>query len=225
MAGRRLGARVAQRGDDVLLYGLDERARVERTAVDGRLRMEELVCDGALVSTPAGSTAYNLSAHGPILPINAQLLALTPISPFRPRRWRGALLPYDAKIRIEVLEPTSRVTNAAADHTEVAQVASVDIFILREKTLQLMFDPDHNLDERILLLTGSAEEMNELVRIGAPVSSVNVGGLHFSAGKKEMLPFVFVDEPDLKAFGRLLDMGTTLSLHNTSTSSGSPSSQ
>jgi NAD+ kinase len=136
--------------NEVSLFRTTYQAAKLRISVDGRLRMEELVCDGALVSTPAGSTAYNLSAHGPILPINAQLLALTPISPFRPRRWRGALLHYNARIRIDVLEPSLRVTSAAADHTEVARVASVDIYIVGEKTLLLMFDADHNLDERIL---------------------------------------------------------------------------
>ena len=98
-----------------------------RLLVDGVVRMEKLVCDGVLVSTPAGSTAYNLSAHGPILPLEAQLLALTPISAFRPRRWRGALLDYDAAIGFEVLDPADRLMNAAADHFEVAQVATVDV--------------------------------------------------------------------------------------------------
>ena len=98
-----------------------------RISIDGQVRLEELICDGVLVATPAGSTAYNLSAHGPILPINAPLLALTPISPFRPRRWRGALLPNGAKIRIEVLEADKRPVSAVADHCETRSVTRVDV--------------------------------------------------------------------------------------------------
>ena len=113
-------------------------------------KMEELICDGVLVATPAGSTAYNLSAHGPILPINAPLLALTPISPFRPRRWRGALLPNVAKIRIDVLEPDKRPVSAVADHFETRSVVSVEVEEERSIDLFMMFDPGHNLDERIL---------------------------------------------------------------------------
>jgi len=118
--------------------------------VDGRIRMDNLICDGVLVATPAGSTAYNLSAHGPILPLGSRLLALTPISAFRPRRWRGALLPYGAKIEIEVLDPMARVVNAAADHQEVLQVARVEVEVDETRILRLMFDTDHGLDERIL---------------------------------------------------------------------------
>ena len=121
-----------------------------KIAVDGKVRMDELICDGILVSTPAGSTAYNLSAHGPILPIDAPLLALTPISPFRPRRWRGALLPNDAKVRIEVLEPDKRPVSAVADHTETRAVTRVEVEQASGIDLFLMFDPGHNLDERIL---------------------------------------------------------------------------
>lgn len=120
-------------------------------SVDGRVRMPELVCDGALVSTPAGSTAYNLSAHGPILPMNAPLLTLTPISPFRPRRWRGALLPNSAKITFEVLEPFKRPVSAAGDHYEIRDVMQVDIEQDNNVELFMMFDPGHDLDERILL--------------------------------------------------------------------------
>ena len=98
-----------------------------KIVVDGKVRMEELVCDGVLVATPAGSTAYNLSAHGPILPINAPLLALTPISPFRPRRWRGALLPNDVKVTIQVLEPEKRPVSAVADHFETRGVIRVEV--------------------------------------------------------------------------------------------------
>lgn len=121
-----------------------------RIAVDGRVRLEELVCDGVLVSTPAGSTAYNLSAQGPIIPINAPLLALTPMSPFRPRRWRGALLPNHAKLRITVLEAEKRPVSAVADHFEVRDVAEVSVEEDRTTSLPLLFDPGHSLDERIL---------------------------------------------------------------------------
>jgi NAD+ kinase len=112
--------------------------------------MGELICDGVLVSTPAGSTAYNLSAHGPILPITAPLLALTPISPFRPRRWRGALLPNDACVLIEVLEPEKRPVSAVADHTEFRNVVAVEIAEASAVNIFMMFDPGHTLAERIL---------------------------------------------------------------------------
>jgi NAD+ kinase len=121
-----------------------------RISVDGKIRMDELICDGVLVSTPAGSTAYNLSAHGPILPINAPLLAMTPISPFRPRRWRGALLPNDAQVLIEVLEPEKRPVSAVADHTEFRDVASVEVVEESGIDILMMFDPGHTLAERIL---------------------------------------------------------------------------
>jgi len=120
-----------------------------RVSVDGKVRMDELLCDGALVSTPAGSTAYNLSAHGPILPIDAQLLALTPISAFRPRRWRGALLSHKAKVRFEVLEAGKRPVSAVADHTEVRHVVQVDVEENRDIKLKLLFDKGYSLDERI----------------------------------------------------------------------------
>ncbi len=121
-----------------------------RISVDGRVRMEELAADGILVATPAGSTAYNLSANGPILPLNAPLLALTPISPFRPRHWRGALLPEVARIRIEVLEAQKRPVSAVADHREVRSVQEVEIAMDRSVDLVLLHDPGHSLDERIL---------------------------------------------------------------------------
>src|SRR5262249_51304006 len=121
-----------------------------RILVDGDERMAELLCDGIIVSTPAGSTAYNFSAYGPILPIDSQLLALTPISAFRPRRWRGALLPHRATVRIEVLEADRRGVSAAADNRETRDVMAVDISEDSEAELTLLFDPGHALDQRIL---------------------------------------------------------------------------
>jgi len=118
--------------------------------IDGSTRMTELICDGVLVATPAGSTAYNLSAHGPILPIDSELLAVTPISAFRPRRWRGALLPMQAVIRFEILEPAKRPVSAVADATEVRDVDWVEARVARDISLRLLFDPGHSLDERIL---------------------------------------------------------------------------
>ena len=118
--------------------------------VDGKERLPELMADGVLVATPAGSTAYNLSAQGPIIPINAPLLALTPISPFRPRRWRGALLPDRARVTIQVLDPERRPVAAVADHAEVRSVREVDIGMDHTISMQMLFDPGHSLDERIL---------------------------------------------------------------------------
>ena len=120
-------------------------------AIDGKLRMEELICDGVLVATPAGSTAYNLSANGPILPLEAELLALTPISPFRPRRWRGALLPSASVIEFEVHEARKRPISAVADQMEVRDVAHVKVAIDRSISLTLLFDPEYALDDRISL--------------------------------------------------------------------------
>jgi len=121
-----------------------------RILIDGRERLPELAGDGVLVATPAGSTAYNLSAQGPIIPIGAPLLAVTPISPFRPRRWRGALLPDTAVVAIEVLEGDKRPVAAVADHDEVRFVRMVEIRMDRTLAMQMLFDPGHNLDERIL---------------------------------------------------------------------------
>jgi NAD+ kinase len=118
--------------------------------VDGKERMPELLGDGVLVATPAGSTAYNLSAQGPIVPIDASLLALTPISPFRPRRWRGALLPDRARVTVKVLDPERRPVAAVADHTEVRNVREVEIGMDYPISMQMLFDPGHSLDERIL---------------------------------------------------------------------------
>jgi len=118
--------------------------------IDGKVRMTELVCDGVLVATPAGSTAYNLSAHGPIIPISAKVLALTPISAFRPRRWRGALLSHTARVRISVLEADKRPVSAVADNFEVRDVVSVNIVEDRQRRLIMLFDVGHSLEERIL---------------------------------------------------------------------------
>jgi NAD+ kinase len=136
--------------NEVSLFRQIYQAAKLKIAVDGTTRMEELICDGVLVSTPAGSTAYNLSAHGPILPINAPLLALTPISPFRPRRWRGALLPNDANVTIDVLEPDKRPVSAVADHTEFRDVVKVEVQEESGTDILMMFDPGHTLAERIL---------------------------------------------------------------------------
>ena len=112
--------------------------------------MEELSCDGCLVATPAGSTAYNLSAHGPIIPLDARILALTPISAFRPRRWRGALLPHEAQVSFEVLEADKRPVSATADSFEVRRVRRVDVCERRDINLTMMFDPGRSFEERVL---------------------------------------------------------------------------
>ena len=113
--------------------------------------MEELVCDGVLVATPAGSTAYNFSARGPILPLSANMLALTPIAPFRPRRWTGAILPDDVAVTLRVLEAAERPVAAVADQVEVRNVAEVRVTLDRKRALTLLFDPEHALDERIAM--------------------------------------------------------------------------
>lgn len=118
--------------------------------IDGKTRLQELICDGILVCTAAGSTAYNLSAHGPILPMGSNVMALTPISAFRPRRWRGAILPHTARLAFDVLEQDKRPVSAVADYTEVRNVASVEVHEDRSIKLRILFDPEHNLEERIL---------------------------------------------------------------------------
>jgi len=136
--------------NEVSLLRQTRQAAKLRIVVDDKVRIEELICDGALVSTPAGSTAYNLSAHGPILPIDAALLALTPISAFRPRRWRGALLPHRARTRFEILEATKRPVSAVADDMEVRDVTIVEVAEDRSVSVTLLFDEGRSLDERIL---------------------------------------------------------------------------
>lgn len=121
-----------------------------RISIDGKVRMSELVCDGALVSTPAGSTAYNLSAHGPIIPIDARVMALTPISAFRPRRWRGALLAHTARVTFEVLEADKRPVSAVADNVEIRDVIEVHVSEDRAVSLSMLFDAGRSLEERVL---------------------------------------------------------------------------
>lgn len=121
-----------------------------KVTVDGKERIPELVCDGAMVATPAGSTAYNLSAHGPIIPIGSDLLALTPISPFRPRRWKGALIPHTSRICFDILTPQKRPVSAVADFTEVRRVSRVEICENRSKSVRLLYDPEHALEERFI---------------------------------------------------------------------------
>jgi len=132
-----------------LLRETRQAAKIE-IRIDGVVRLPELICDGILASTPAGSSAYNLSAHGPIIPLGADLLALTPISAFRPRRWRGALLPSSAHIEFRVLEADKRPVSAVADYTEVRDVVTVDVAVDPTVETYLLFDPEHNLEERIL---------------------------------------------------------------------------
>lgn len=132
-----------------LLRQTAQTARI-RIVVDGRERLAELACDGVLIATPAGSTAYNLSAHGPILPIASRLLALTPICAFRPRRWRGALLPCASQVRFEVVEPERRGVSASCDNLEVRDVLAVDIHEDAGHPLTMLFDEDYALDERVL---------------------------------------------------------------------------
>ena len=144
------GITEARAFNEVSLLRQTRQAAKIRIMVDGKPRISELICDGVLVSTPAGSTAYNLSAHGPLLPIDAALLALTPISVFRPRRWRGALLPHRAKVQFEILENGKRPVSAVADDFEVRDVIAVDVAEDRSTAMTMLYDAGHNLDERIL---------------------------------------------------------------------------
>ena len=136
--------------NEVSLLRQTSQAAKLKISVDGAVRLSELIADGVLVATPAGSTAYNLSANGPIVPLGAPLMALTPISAFRPRRWRGALLPDRARVTIEVLEADKRPVAATADHFEIRRVRQVEIETEHAKSLILLHDPGHSLDERIL---------------------------------------------------------------------------
>ncbi len=136
--------------NEVALFRESRQAARIRIRIDGVVRLEELVCDGILIATPAGSTAYNLSAHGPILPLGSALLAVTPISAFRPRRWRGAILPHTACVELEVLEQDKRPVSATADYTEIRDVVRVSVSEDRKASLTLLFDPEHDLEERII---------------------------------------------------------------------------
>lgn len=136
--------------NEIALFRQSAQAAKVRITIDGKVRLDELVCDGVMVATPAGSTAYNLSAHGPILPLDAPLLALTPVSPFRPRRWRGALLPNRSTVRFDALEADKRPVNAVADHTEIRSVLSVTVRQATDVTATVLFDPSHSWDERVL---------------------------------------------------------------------------
>jgi NAD+ kinase len=120
-------------------------------SVNDRIVLDELICDGVLVATPAGSTAYNMSANGPILPLDSALLTLTPISPFRPRRWRGAVLPDRYRVKLDILESTKRPVSAVADQREIRDIASVEVALDRNRSLTLLFDPEHALDDRIAM--------------------------------------------------------------------------
>jgi len=136
--------------NEISLFRQTRQSAQVRISVNGKVRMDKLTCDGVLLATPAGSTAYNLSAHGPILPINAQMLALTPISAFRPRRWRGALLSHEAVVEFETLNGEFRPLSAVADNYEVRNVARVAAREDRSISMTLLFDQGHSLDERIL---------------------------------------------------------------------------
>jgi NAD+ kinase len=132
-----------------LLRQSNQAAHLE-VQLNGTVKLPNLICDGIMVATPAGSTAYNLSAHGPILPLDANVLALTPISPFRPRRWRGAILPHRTEVMLRVLDPTKRPVSATADFHEVRDVRTVAIRQSGGQAVRLLFDPEHSLDQRIL---------------------------------------------------------------------------
>jgi NAD+ kinase len=136
--------------NEVSLLRQTHQAAKIKIVIDQVVRLPELVCDGVLLSTPAGSTAYNLSAHGPILPLNSELLALTPICPFRPRRWRGALLPFISRVQFKILEAEKRSVSAVADSIEVRNVTEVEIYLEKNIASTLLFDSGHALDERIL---------------------------------------------------------------------------
>lgn len=149
---------ITLKGESVIKWAINEVSLFRTTAqtakirilIDNHERLNPLISDGVLLATPAGSTAYNLSSHGPILPLGSPLLALTPLSPFRPRRWKGAILPDEAKVTFEILEAETRRVSAVADDQEVKDVAQVSAFLDRTKEFKLLFDPCHNLEDRIL---------------------------------------------------------------------------
>ena len=136
--------------NEVALFRQTRQAAQIQISIDATKRLERLVCDGVLVCTPAGSTAYNLSAHGPILPLRSRLLGLTPISAFRPRRWRGALLPDDSEVHLRILDAEKRPVSATADSVEVRDVVEVQVRLLKDQAHTLLFDPDHHLEERMM---------------------------------------------------------------------------
>ncbi len=147
LSGERAEARAI---NEVSLLRQSAQAAKLRVSIDGQVRLEELIADGVLIATPAGSTAYNLSANGPILPLGAPLMALTPISAFRPRRWRGALLSDKAEVTLEILEADKRPVAATADHFEIRNVVRVDVATDHSTGLEILHDPGHSMEERIL---------------------------------------------------------------------------
>ncbi len=152
MYARRMSGKVTQAlaFNEVSLFRQGRQAAKIRVAIDHVIRLKELTCDGVLVATPAGSTAYNFSAGGPIIPLGANLMALTPLVPFRPRRWGGALLQHDATVNFSIIDPKKRPVNAVADFTEIQDVTEVAVSEQRKMGVTLLFDPEHNLEERII---------------------------------------------------------------------------
>lgn len=152
MFARRVTGKVSQAlaFNEVSLFRQSRQAAKIRVTIDHVVRIDEMICDGVLASTPAGSTAYNFSAGGPIIPLGANVVALTPLSPFRPRRWRGALLMHNATVNFDILEPKKRPVSAVADFTEIRDITAVAISEQRKYGVTLLFDPEHNLEERII---------------------------------------------------------------------------